>query len=95
VINETLLIPEFNSENINKSINFNKIALKHLLFFKTLNKINKLMNEQQTQDALSHTTQPVPSVPTYEENLSLLLEAADYIDNQDNIDNTEPPAKRK
>jgi hypothetical protein len=89
--NETILISEFNYENLDESIKLHQNALQKLLCFKTLEKINKLMNEQQTQEALLHTTQlPVPSVPTYEANLSLLLDAASYIDNQ-----AEPPAKRK
>ncbi len=96
VLNETLVMSEFNSENIDKSIKFHRRALNQLLYFKTLEKINKLMNEHQTQEALSHTTQqPVPIFPKLTRSLSVLLEAANYIDNQDNIDNTEPLAKKK
>jgi hypothetical protein len=81
---------EFNSENVDKLTQFHLETLQKLLYFKMVENINKLMNEQQTQSYM--TRRPVPIVPKLTRNLSLLLEAANYIDN---IDNTEPPAKRK
>ena len=93
---------EFNSDNVDKLIKFHQDTRQLLLYFKMVEKINKLMNEQQTQAALSSasaymTRRPVPIVPIVPivskltRSLSLLLEAANYIDNQE----AEPPAKRK
>jgi hypothetical protein len=98
IVNTQLNSPkiEFNSENLDKLIKFHQNMHQRLLYFKMVQKINTLMNEQQRHTALSHMTQqPVPIFPKLTRSLSVLLEAANYIDNQDNIDNTEPPAKRK
>jgi hypothetical protein len=99
IVNRLLNSPklQFNSENIDNLVKFHQETHKKLLYFKMVENINKLMNEQQTQAALSSastymTRRPVPIAPKLTRSLSLLLEAANYIDTQDN---TEPPAKRK
>ena len=107
IVNKQLNSPklEFNSENLDKLIQFHQETCQKLICLKIIEKVNKLMNEHETQAALSSasaymTRRPVPVVPVgpvvsvvpkLTRSLSLLLEAANYIDNQE----AEPPAKKK
>ncbi len=88
---------EFNSSNIDKMIHIHQVNFYKLSCLKIFDNINKLMEGIQTQDKLLYaskyiTRRNIPIVPRNTGNLSLLLDAANYIDNQNSI---EPPAKRK
>ncbi len=88
---------EFNAESIQKSIKEIQINYYKLNCVIMFDKINKLMDEKEAQDKTASTTnymtrRHIPIVPKTIENVSLLLEAATYIENTESV---EPPAKRK